>query len=304
MSDQGGRGRGRSGRGGRGRGNQSRRRGDTTKKKLVLPDDAIAELGENIYVINQPGQADKFIKTTEAILNYIQKTYKHGEDLKKALKDESEFNFANIEPSAPAKIDLSTPQGFKYKLQMEGHYKREEQYRSNKSNAHALIYGQCTQGVKNQLQAHQDWKLIQYDPIELLKALREITHRYQDSRYAIGTVATSIRTFFTMKQENNESLVTYSKRFKNAKDIMETRFGKLDMSHSLMGTASYDTASLTEKEIMEKDAYNRLVAYEFLMGCTTNKATELKKELQNDHAKGDNRYPASVGVGKCTRCIL
>ena len=29
------------------------------------------------------------------------------------------------------------------------------------------------------------------------------------------------------------------------------------------------------------------------MGCTTNKATELKKELQNDHAKGDNRYPAS-----------
>ena len=177
MSDQGGRGRGRSGRGGRGRGNQNRRRGDATKKKLVLPDDAVTELGENIYVINQPGQADKFIKTTEEILNYIQKTYKHGEDLKKALKDESEFNFGNIEPSAPTKIDLSTPQGFKYKLQMEGHYKREEQYRSNKSNAHALIYGQCTQGVKNQLQARQDWKLIQYDPIELLKALQEITHR-------------------------------------------------------------------------------------------------------------------------------
>ena len=67
MSDQGGRGKGRPGCGGRGRGSQGRRRGDTNKKKLVLPDDAIAELGENIYVINQPRQVDKFIKTTEAI---------------------------------------------------------------------------------------------------------------------------------------------------------------------------------------------------------------------------------------------
>ena len=64
----------------------------------MLPDDAIAELGENIYVVNQPGQADKFVKTTEAILNHVQKTYKHGEDIKKALKTEQEFDFGSEEP--------------------------------------------------------------------------------------------------------------------------------------------------------------------------------------------------------------
>ena len=62
MSDQGGQGKGRSGHGGQAKANQGRRKGDIIKKKLVLPDDAIAELGENIYVVNQPGQADKFVK--------------------------------------------------------------------------------------------------------------------------------------------------------------------------------------------------------------------------------------------------
>ena len=52
-----GRGRSRSGRGNKSRNRAGRARtGQGTKnKKLVLPDDAIVELGENIYVVNQPG---------------------------------------------------------------------------------------------------------------------------------------------------------------------------------------------------------------------------------------------------------
>ena len=260
-----------------------------------MPDDALKELGENIYVINHPGQADKFVKTTEVILNYIQKTYKNGEDIKKALKAEEDFDFEDVEPSIDEeKIDTTTPKGFKYKLEMESFFRRQEQYQRNKSNAHALIYGQCTQAVKGQLQARKDWETVQECPFELLKALREVTHRYQDSRYAIGIIATSIRSFFNMKQENGETLVMFAKRFKNAKDIMETRFGKLDMTNSLKGTKEFDLADDYEKKRMSTKAYNRLVAYEFLMGCSSDKANELKKELQNDHAKGDDKYPVDL----------
>ena len=124
--------------------------------------------------------------------------------------------------------------------------------------------------------------------------MKEITHRYQDSRYVIGTIATSIRTFFNLQQENGESMVLFAKRFKNAKDIMETRFGKLDMSFSLEGTEEYEAQDFKGKEKLADEAYKKLVAYQFLMGCTTDKATELRKELQNDHAKGDNRYPATL----------
>ena len=206
-----GRGRGRSGRGIQGRGRFKGGRGQQASiktKKLALPDDALKELGDNIYVVNQSGQTDKFIKTTEAVLNYIQKTYKHGEDIKKALKQESDYDFSLIEPQIVGnKIDTTTPEGFKYKLKMEQFFKRQDQYDTNKSNAHGLIYGQCTQAVKSKLQARSDWKDVQEDPFKLLNALREITHNYQDSRYYIASIATSIRNLFNMKQENKESLV-------------------------------------------------------------------------------------------------
>ena len=293
-----GRGRGRSGRNGQGRGRSGRgNRSQQVKKtkKLVLPDDAVAELGENIYILNSSGQADKYVKTTEAILNYIQKTYKNGDDIKKALKQEEEFDFGAVEPTTTAtKIDVSTPTGFKYKLAMEAFFKRQTQYITNKSNAHALIYGQCTLAVKNKLQARKDWDEIENNPFKLLKALREITHNYQDSRYYIGTVATSIRAFFNMRQEKEESLVEYAKRFKNARDIMETRFGKLDMNYCLKGTDDFDSGDDDAKKKLAEEAYNRMIAYEFLMGCSTSKSLELKKELQNDHAKGDNKYPKNL----------
>jgi len=96
-----GRGRGRSnrGRGGRGRSGRWNNAQSTKTKKTSVPEDAESELGDNIYLINQSNQADKFVKTTEAILTYIQKTYKSGEDIKKALKEEAEFDFDKVKPT-------------------------------------------------------------------------------------------------------------------------------------------------------------------------------------------------------------
>ena len=41
-------------------------------------------------------------------------------------------------------------------------------------------------------------------------------------------------------------------------------------------------------------AYNRMIAYQFLMGCINDKAIQLRTELQNDYAKGDDDYPTTL----------
>jgi len=294
-----GRGRGRANINSQGRGRAGRVRINNQQwkktKKLILPDDAVKELGENTFIINSPGQADKYVKTTETILNYIQKNYKNGKDLKKALKQEKEFDFGFIEPQTEkSKIDITTPTGFKYKLAMEAFFQCQNQYITNKSKAHAVIFGQCTLAVKNKLQSRKDWEEIEDSPFNLLKALREITHNYQDSRYYIGTIATAIRSFFNIKQEKEESLVEFTKRFKNARIIMKTRFDKFDMNKCLRNNDDYANSDDATQEQMAEKSYERMIAYEFLMGCSTQKAAELKKELQNDHAKGDNKYPADL----------
>jgi len=48
------------------------------------------ELGNNVYFISNPRQADNYIKVTESILRYIQKTYTDGSMVKDSLdKEES-----------------------------------------------------------------------------------------------------------------------------------------------------------------------------------------------------------------------
>ena len=44
-----------------------------------------ADLGEYTYFIGDARQTDNYVKDTEAILNYVQRTYTHGSDVKIAL---------------------------------------------------------------------------------------------------------------------------------------------------------------------------------------------------------------------------
>ena len=56
-----------------------------------------------------------------------------------------------------------------------------------------------------------------------------------------------------MKQETDESLVEFGKRFKNAKDIMETRYGKIDMNNCLKNRQDYvDANEMEEKDFQMK----------------------------------------------------
>ena len=66
------------------------------------------------------------------------------------------------------------------------------------------------------------------------------------------------------------------------------------MSNFLSTNPDYQKAATAGKMDMEEEAYSRIIAYEYLMGCSSNKAKELRKELANDHAKGNNKYPKDL----------
>ena len=98
-----------------------------------------------------------------------------------------------------------------------------------------------------------------------------------------------------IQQQYKEKMTEYATRYKTTKEIMESRFGKLNMTNSMSNTDEYKAAetNLERKEIVE-DAYQRVVAYDFLMSSNLDKARQLNKELTNDYAKGDNKYPENL----------
>jgi len=88
--NQGGRGYGRpnqtSRNGGRGRGNnRNYNNNNYSQRNNSNLKGACEELKEHVYTVGEARQADRYTKTTEQIVNYIQRTCEDGQDVKDAL---------------------------------------------------------------------------------------------------------------------------------------------------------------------------------------------------------------------------
>ena len=49
-------------------------------------------------ILTDARQADNYVKVTEAILIYVQRTYTHGSDVKISLEDGMDFDFEKVRP--------------------------------------------------------------------------------------------------------------------------------------------------------------------------------------------------------------
>ena len=89
----------------------------------------------------------------------------NAEEIKWALKHEEEYEF-NIEaPETKHKegkdknIDTATTERLQPKLEVEQHLKNKQTHKPNKTIACGHVIGQCTQAMKNKLEAREDWTI-------------------------------------------------------------------------------------------------------------------------------------------------
>ena len=273
------------------------------------PEWAHKDLGSHVFIIG-PNAPTKYHKTKLAIINHITKEMKNAEDIKWALKHEEEFDMEAEKPETKDNkgneltIDTTTAAGLLLKLQLEQYLKRINIYKSNKTTAYGYIIGQCTQAMKNQLEAREDWTIIEDELIPTLKAIKEITHNYQQSKYYIGTVSKVIRDFFTIKQDDKEPTVQFAKRYRTQKELMEDRFGKINMEQAMKSTPEYTKLCDSDGNLLNKNkdkadqlfeaSYQRLIGHNYIEASSLDKANQLSKELSNDYAMGDDKYPKDL----------
>ena len=225
--------------------------------------------------------------------------------MKKALEDFEDFNFVKIRPvPLPSSTDEAQKQlnTIIWTQQVKDFTMRQAKYEDNMNKAYALIWGQCTIGLKNKLEARKDWKDFKQDPIKLLKAIKEITHNYQDSRYPISSIYKSLKTVLNIEQQEKETLATYTKRFKNATDIMETQHGKLNMSKYIKTLEDYDEDDNDICQQQSEEAYDRFIAFAFIKGADPNRSGKLDEDLSNQFALGQDMYPTDLA--NATKMII
>jgi len=279
-------------RGGPSKGNNGSKSSGNYKKTTFKG--ACADLGENIYTIGDAKQADRYNKTTEQIANYIQREYSRGQDVADAITQMEHQDMTKYQPAPPEDEEKLTKfQEMILQQEIKDYVERKTKYIDNCNKAYGLILGQCTQGVKNKLEARKDWTTLSsnHDPIELLKAIKEITQDYQDSKYPIASIHRALVTLLTIKQEEKEGLSAYTKRFKVAQDIMEAQNGPILMQQYITKMPGYEEERAEE---FCQEAYNQLLAYTFIQGADPKRSGDLVKDLSNQFALGTDNYPKTL----------
>jgi hypothetical protein len=292
--------------GGRGRGRRPKYEGGQPKYQTTGPRGAIEELKDNIYIVGDARQADKYNKTTEAILSYIQTNYTEGQDVVEGLTSMTDPNFNKWKPDKPkptkkkaakedpppdAEFDESDKQ--LYTLELKAWVERKGKYRTNMARAFGVLWGQCSMGVKNKIESRKDWTTIKAssNAIDLLKAIKEVTQDYQDNKYPLVSIKRAIQAVLTIKQDEREGLVVYTKQFRNAVDHMEAQQGKLPLTEYVVKMDGYRPA---HHDDYTEGAYESFIALCYLEGCS--KATFLMKDLANAYARDHDDYPKTLNA--------
>ena len=260
------------------------------------------DLGDNIYPFNDSKAGDKFSRTTEAIVRYLEKKIEHvGAKVADTIRNMKKLDLARFEPSEPMTKDakgamvpkkMSRYEEMKLSQALKDFSTLTIRYEAGLEQAYGIILGQCTPGMLSQLEQRSDWGIIldHHDPIELLMAVKEVSHDTQDHEYEIKSFVRSLRYLVECKQDESEGISSYAKRFKNVADLIEAQCG---------GTPILMRTYAKKHNVTVEDVYQRVIAYMFVENAAEKKSRELLKALDNEYAgapkgKGDEKFPTNL----------
>ena len=151
------------------------------------------------------------------------------------------------------------------RINYDAYCKRVQTYENNGAKAYALLWERCTKGMKNKVEARSDYKSkIENNPNELLKALKEHALNYQENWYAMSIILDAFRTLFGTKLKEGESLQDYTKRFRVAKDVLESHIGgPIVLTKILEAISDYDYEDWQSMKNVKK-AFKQFLAYLYL----------------------------------------
>ena len=296
MANSFGRGRGR-GRGRSGRGRSNSQRTSSTKTK-----DKEKKQTEHIYVVGGSGKSvNEFNEVTKVLLNNMQKTYVHGNDIYTALKSRKDFDFDTALPTkqtssnkdaAAQALEDATHEAV-WKAQVAQFVKRQDTYESNKGKAYGLLWKHCSEGMKSKIQARSDWDKIESNPIKLLNAIEEHALSYEATRYDMSIISDAMRSLLNIRQKDDEDLVSYVERFKTTAKVTKNQIGGRMDFHKVVKDAYAANPRKTIAEHQE-EAWDRFLAYHLMDRADRDKYGEFIKGLRTQQSLGNIQYPKTV----------
>jgi hypothetical protein len=246
---------------------------------------------------NAAKAADMYTKTTREIAEYIGREYKYSAVLVKGIE-------ILAEPSIPKPDDL--PDGASaldrriWEKRVDKMIEQEERLKDTTSRAYALVWGQCSDALREKVKAHKDYAKAHEmgSVIKLLKVVKTEMFTFQTQKYGPQVMHEAKRRFYALRQEKHTSVQQYYESFVNTVEVIEHCGGDIGVDRSLvaemLGGRDRAIASASVIVSAEHDAKDKYLACAFILGSDKTRYGRLLEDLENSYTQGVDKYPKSM----------
>jgi hypothetical protein len=177
---------------------------------------------DNVYQSETRNQADTYLRTTEAIVDYVGVEY--SKDMRMLVKKGTVKSFT--EPKPP-KTDTTLGLMEKYKMELSIYHKAKKEYIDHKSKVFVIILGQCTSSVKSRVVNHIEYSTLEDkdDVVGLLKLLKSMAFSTTGVQHPYWTMQLVLKRLTAINQGPAESVANYHRRFLAITEVIETQWG-------------------------------------------------------------------------------
>ena len=183
-----------------------------------------------------------------------------------------------------------------YSARIKQHVTRDEMLGENLKKAYALIYSNyCTTGMQQSLQELSNFQSeIQDDPIKLLAAIETLAHNPVKARYPFVSLTSSLARMMNIRQQENESLIDWGKRFKQERDVFKNHVGDDILHNFVENTEDYQNAAdANEKQALKDGAWDQWMGYLFVKNANPKRYGSLCRGWASQYSMNTDQYPRS-----------
>ena len=241
------------------------------------------------------------------IEQYVQKTYKHGQDIAESLRELQKKDLSGEMPvrqmstyvkESEERVRKIEQEGYDvlYTAEVQNYMDRKNTLETNLGRAYALVLSTyCNGTMQHCIEEHPEFdSKIQNDPIELLKAIKIVMHDPIRAKYPYASLTEALMRTLNIKQLEQESLIDYMKRFKQSRDVLKSHIGGDILNKFIENLPEYRQSTMSGQQEMKSEAFGRWMAYMMIRNSDQAKYGSLLNRMVSQFSMNNNQYPVDI----------
>jgi hypothetical protein len=235
--------------------------------------------GHVFECFNEGTKQGQFTKTLEALGEYMAKNIKNPGDMM-CLTENLTAPKVTMPMAFTKDPDKEVLAYALWKEEVSDYSKRTGIIKQNMKAIFAVIWGQCSESLKDKVKLLTDYinRRTDGDCVWLLKQIKAIMLQFEGQRSIFLSLADASRNFTTCSQGPEMSLTAYKIEFENSVDVFEHYGGVIGNFPALVNLID---VNITDKQERVKAARNQLIGMMFIDRADRKRYGTLSADLEN-----------------------